>query len=69
MLHKRVSIACAVKSAVTNLPLAETKVTLMGTEKSATSNQEGLFFLRTCDWAIMLSDLIVPVIYLKIATS
>ncbi|GAA6622568.1 Pvc16 family protein [Scytonema sp. NUACC26] len=58
VLHKRVSIACAVKSAVTNLPLAETKVTLIGTEKSATSNQEGLFFfenLRLGNYVVRLN--------------
>lgn len=35
-----------VKSAVTKKPLAETKVTVMGTQKSVTSNQEGLFFFE-----------------------
>lgn len=46
VMTKRVSIAGVVKSATTNLPLVEAKVTLMGTEKSATSNQEGLFFFE-----------------------
>jgi glycine/serine hydroxymethyltransferase len=41
---QRVSVAGIVKSAATSLPLAETKVTVMGTEKLMTSNQEGLFF-------------------------
>ena len=46
VMTKRVSIAGLVKSAATNLPLAEAQATLMGTEKSATSNQEGLFFFE-----------------------
>jgi hypothetical protein len=45
-MTKRVSIAGVVKSAATNLPLVEAQATLMGTEKSATSNQEGLFFFE-----------------------
>ena len=40
------SVVGIVKSAVTNKPLAETKVTVMGTQKSVTSNQEGLFFFE-----------------------
>lgn len=46
VITKRVSIAGIVKSAVTILPLAATEVTVMGTEKSVKSNQEGLFFFE-----------------------
>ncbi len=46
VMTKRVSIAGIVKNAMTILPLAETQVTVMGTEKSVTSNQEGLFFFE-----------------------
>ncbi|BAY50557.1 hypothetical protein SAMD00079811_81860 (plasmid) [Scytonema sp. HK-05] len=46
VMTKRVSIAGVVKSAATDLPLVEAQATLMGTEKSATSNQEGLFFFE-----------------------
>jgi len=46
VIAKRVAIAGMVKSAVTTLPLAETEVKVMGTEKSVTSNQEGLFFFE-----------------------
>lgn len=46
VMTKRVSIAGIVKSAVSSLPLGETKVTVMGTEKSVTSTQEGLFFFE-----------------------
>lgn len=45
-IAKRVSVAGIVKSAVTTLPLAEAEITLVGTEKSVTSNQEGLFFFE-----------------------
>lgn len=40
------SVVGIVKSAVTKKPLAKTKVTIMGTQKSVTSNQEGLFFFE-----------------------
>lgn len=46
VMTKRVAIAGIVKSAVTTLPLAETNVTVMGTEKSVTSNTEGVFFFE-----------------------
>lgn len=45
VMTKRVSVAGMVKSAVTTLPLAAT-IAVMGTEKSATSNPEGLFFFE-----------------------
>jgi hypothetical protein len=45
-IAKRVAIAGLVKSAVTNLPLADTEITVMGTEKLARSNEEGLFFFE-----------------------
>ncbi len=41
---RRVAVAGVVKNAITTLPLAATKVAIAGTEKAATSNQEGLFF-------------------------
>ncbi len=55
---QRVSVAGIVKSVVTSQPLAETKVAVMGTEKSATSNQEGLFFfdnLRLGNYVLTLN--------------
>ncbi|MBW4669324.1 MAG: DUF4255 domain-containing protein [Cyanomargarita calcarea GSE-NOS-MK-12-04C] len=45
-IAKRVAIAGLVKSAVTNLPLAGTEITVMGTEKLVKSNEEGLFFFE-----------------------
>jgi len=42
-ITKRIAIAGVVKSAVTNLPLIA-EVRVMGTEKSTTSDKEGLFF-------------------------
>ncbi len=45
-IAKRVAIAGLVKSAVTNLPLADTEIMIMGTEKLAKSNEEGLFFFE-----------------------
>ncbi len=45
-IAKRVSLAGIVKSAVTNLPLPETEATVIGIEKSRTSNQDGLFFFE-----------------------
>jgi len=43
-ISKGSSVIGIVKNAVTKKPIAETKVTAIGTEKSAMSNQEGLFF-------------------------
>ncbi|MEH1926941.1 MAG: Pvc16 family protein [Nostoc sp.] len=43
---KRVVVAGIVKNAVTNLPMKEAKVQVIGTEKSATTNQEGLFYFE-----------------------
>lgn len=43
---RRVEIAGIVKNSVTNLPLAEANITLLGTEKLAISNAEGLFFFE-----------------------
>ena len=58
MTTHRVAVAGIVKSAVTSLPIAETKVTVTGTEKSVTSNQEGLFFfdnLRLGNYVLTLN--------------
>jgi hypothetical protein len=46
VVTKRVAIAGSVKSAVTQQPLEATEVILVGTEKSALSNKEGLFFFE-----------------------
>ncbi|MEH2250325.1 Pvc16 family protein [Nostoc sp.] len=43
---KRVVVAGIVKNAVTNLPMKEAKVKVIGTEKSATTNKEGLFYFE-----------------------
>jgi hypothetical protein len=43
---RRVEIAGIVKNSVTTLPLADANITLLGTEKSAISNAEGLFFFE-----------------------
>lgn len=45
-IAKQIAIAGVVKSAVTNLPLDATEVRVMGTEKTITSNKEGLFFFE-----------------------
>lgn len=45
-IAKRVSVAGIVKSFSTDLPLAETEVKVVGTEKSVTSNQQGVFFFE-----------------------
>ncbi|MBW4700071.1 MAG: DUF4255 domain-containing protein [Aphanocapsa lilacina HA4352-LM1] len=41
---KRVSVAGVVKSAATTEPLVAARVVISGTQKAATSNQEGLFY-------------------------
>jgi hypothetical protein len=46
VITKKVAIAGLVKSAPTNLPLPNAEITVMGTDKSATSNQEGVFFFE-----------------------
>lgn len=43
---RRVAIAGIVKSALSNKPLVDAKVSVLKTEKSAVSNQEGLFFFE-----------------------
>lgn len=45
-IAKWASVMGIVKNAVTKQPLAETKITVMGTEKLVTSNPEGLFFFE-----------------------
>lgn len=49
VVTKRVAIAGIIKNSVTNLPIASVKVTVIGTEKSTLSNQEGLFFFEDLD--------------------
>jgi hypothetical protein len=46
VITKKVAIAGLVKSARTNLPLADVEITITGTDKFATTNQEGIFFLE-----------------------
>lgn len=43
---KRVAIAGMVKSAVANQPLVDAKVTVVKTEKTVLTNQEGIFFFE-----------------------
>ncbi|MBD2343801.1 Pvc16 family protein [Anabaena subtropica] len=45
-IARQVMIAGAVKSAVTHLPLLETEVKVTGTQKSTTTNKEGLFYFE-----------------------
>lgn len=57
---RRVSIAGIIKSRKTMQPIAEVEVALLGTEKSVTSDSEGLFFfdnLRDGNYKIGLSCL------------
>lgn len=46
VITKKVAIAGLVKSARTNLPLADVEIAIAGTDKFATTNQEGVFFLE-----------------------
>jgi Pvc16 N-terminal domain/Carboxypeptidase regulatory-like domain len=43
---KRVAVAGLVKSAISTLPLEAAEVVLVGTEKMATSNEDGLFYFE-----------------------
>jgi Pvc16 N-terminal domain len=45
-ITKRVAIAGIVKNAVTNLPLTDTTISVVGTEITALSSEEGLFFIE-----------------------
>ncbi|MCC5632289.1 Pvc16 family protein [Nostoc sphaeroides CHAB 2801] len=45
-ITKKVVIAGVVRSAVTNQPLLEAEIKVMGTEKSTNSNKEGLFYFE-----------------------
>jgi hypothetical protein len=45
-ITKRVAIAGIVKNAVSEEPLAQIKVSLIGTHQSAITNEEGLFFFE-----------------------
>ena len=45
-ITKKVVIAGVVKSAVTNLALAQTEIKVMGTKQSANSNNDGLFYFE-----------------------
>ncbi|MEH2423256.1 MAG: Pvc16 family protein [Nostoc sp.] len=56
---KRVVVAGIVKNAVTNLPMKETKVKVIGTEKSTTTNKEGLFYfedLRNGNYVLQINS-------------
>jgi hypothetical protein len=44
VITRKVAIAGFVKHETTNLPISEVKITVVGTEKSTESNDEGLFF-------------------------
>jgi Pvc16 N-terminal domain/Carboxypeptidase regulatory-like domain len=45
-IARRVAIGGIVRSSVTNSPLADTKISIVGREKSTTSNAEGLFYFE-----------------------
>jgi Carboxypeptidase regulatory-like domain len=45
-IAKRVSIGGIVRSSISNLPLPDVGISIVGREKSTTSNAEGLFFFE-----------------------
>lgn len=45
-IAKRVSIGGIVRSSISNLPLPDVEISIVGREKSTTSNAEGLFFFE-----------------------
>jgi Pvc16 N-terminal domain/Carboxypeptidase regulatory-like domain len=45
-ISRRVAIGGIVKNSIANLPLANAEISIIGAEKSATSNAEGLFFFE-----------------------
>jgi hypothetical protein len=45
-ISRRVAIGGVVKNSVTNVPLSDTEISIVGSKKSATSNTEGLFFFE-----------------------
>ncbi|RUT08133.1 hypothetical protein DSM106972_013010 [Dulcicalothrix desertica PCC 7102] len=45
-ITKRVVVAGVVRSAVTNLPMQQIEVKVIGTQKSSTTNKEGLFYFE-----------------------
>ncbi|MEA5598422.1 Pvc16 family protein [Rivularia sp. UHCC 0363] len=45
-ITKRVVMAGVVKSTITNQPLEEVEIKLMGTQKSSSTNKEGLFYFE-----------------------
>jgi hypothetical protein len=58
VVTKRVAIAGIIKSAVANQPLMDAEIAVSKTEKSTTSNQEGLFFfddLRIGNYVLTVS--------------
>jgi Pvc16 N-terminal domain/Carboxypeptidase regulatory-like domain len=58
-ITKRVVIAGIVKNAVTNLPMKEAQVEVIGMKKSTTTNQEGLFYfeeLRNGNYVLQINN-------------
>ncbi|MDF5728318.1 MAG: Pvc16 family protein [Rhizonema sp. PD38] len=56
---KRVLVAGIVKNAVTNLPMKEAQVEVLGTKKSTTTNKEGLFYfeqLRNGNYVLQINS-------------
>lgn len=56
---KRVVVAGIVKNAVSNLPMKEAKVEVIGMKKSATTNKEGLFYfeeLRNGNYVLQINS-------------
>ncbi len=59
-ITKRVVVAGIVRSAVTNLPMQQIQVKVIGTQKSATTNKEGLFYfegLRNGNYLLEITSL------------
>lgn len=59
-IAKHVVIAGVVKNAVTTQSLAKVKVALLGTEKAAISNSEGLFFFENLNFGNYMLQLSCP---------
>ncbi|KAB8333876.1 DUF4255 domain-containing protein [Scytonema tolypothrichoides VB-61278] len=56
---KRVVVAGIVKNAVTNLPMKEAKVEVIGTKESTTTNKQGLFYfeeLRNGNYVLQINS-------------
>lgn len=59
-ITKRVVVAGIIRSAATNLPMQQIEVKVMGTQKSATTNKEGLFYfeeLRNGNYLLEITSL------------